>query len=99
MPRRARIRMPGQPFHIIQRGNNRTVCFYAGEDFKFYLHHLGILSQRYRVDIHAYVLMTNHVHLLMTGKHQDSLSDPIDTPLIQICQKNTACFVLAQGSP
>ena len=67
--------MPGQPFHVIQRGNNRAVCFYAEEDYQFYLYHLQRLSEKHQVKVHAYVLMTNHVHLLMTGKQQDSLSD------------------------
>jgi len=41
MPRRARISIPGIPWHIIQRGNNRTVCFFADEDYQLYLHHLS----------------------------------------------------------
>lgn len=67
--------MPGQPFHVIQRGNNRSVCFYAEEDYQYYLHHLGRLAEKQQVKIHAYVLMTNHVHLLMTGEKLDSLSN------------------------
>lgn len=74
MPRRARLRMPGQLFHVIQRGNNRSVCFYAEEDYQLYLYQLGRLAEKYFVNIHAYVLMTNHVHLLMTGKQKDSIS-------------------------
>jgi putative transposase len=67
--------MPGQPFHVIQRGNNRAVCFYTDEDYEFYLYHLQRLSEKHQIKVHAYVLMTNHVHLLMTGKQQDSLSN------------------------
>lgn len=66
MPRRARLRLAGLPLHIIQRGNNRTPCFYADQDYALYLHHLGKLAQEFHCAVHAYVLMTNHVHLLIT---------------------------------
>lgn len=74
MPRRARLRLAGLPLHIIQRGNNRTPCFYAGEDFGLYLHHLGQLAPRFECAVHAYVLMTNHVHLLLTPARADGPS-------------------------
>ncbi|MFM9968799.1 MAG: transposase [Burkholderiales bacterium] len=66
MPRRARIRAPGIPLHVIQRGNNRGACFFADTDRQYYLHHLGRLADEFCCAIHAYVLMTNHVHLLLT---------------------------------
>ena len=72
MPRRARLSIPGIPWHIIQRGNNRSVCFHAEEDYQLYLHHLQELSTRFDCAIHAYVLMTNHVHLLLTPMKEDS---------------------------
>ena len=72
MPRRARLSLPGIPWHIIQRGNNRSVCFYAEEDYRLYLHHLQELSVRFGCAVHAYVLMTNHVHLLLTPDKADS---------------------------
>jgi putative transposase len=72
MPRRARLSVPGIPWHIIQRGNNRSACFFADEDYLLYLHHLGELSAKFDCAIHAYVLMTNHVHLLLTPKEEDS---------------------------
>jgi putative transposase len=74
MPRRARLRVAGLPLHIIQRGNNRAPCFYADEDFGLYLHHLAQLATRFECTVHAYVLMTNHVHLLMTPAHSDGTS-------------------------
>ena len=74
MPRRGRILLPGTPLHIIQRGNNRTACFYAQEDYGFYLHHLGTLSFELGCDVHAYVLMTNHVHLLLTPSRRENAS-------------------------
>jgi len=66
MARMPRIVVPGQALHIIQRGVNRQAVFYAGEDYRFYLDVLEESLQRYGCALHAYVLMTNHVHLLMT---------------------------------
>ena len=67
MPRRARLTLPNVPVHIIQRGNNRQACFYADEDYQFYLEWLRTSAKRNGCDIHAYVLMTNHVHLLVSA--------------------------------
>ncbi|MGV3743209.1 MAG: transposase [Burkholderiaceae bacterium] len=74
MPRRARLRLPGIPIHLIQRGNNRQACYFADEDYQFYLHHLDELARKFECAVHAYVLMTNHVHLLLTPQHEDSAS-------------------------
>lgn len=74
MPRRARIRFPGIPLHIIQRGNNRAACFFADEDYRYYLQSLSEGAHRYGCAIHAYVLMTNHVHLLATPEDDEGLS-------------------------
>lgn len=72
MPRRARLSLPGIPWHIIQRGNNRSVCFHAEEDYQFYLHYLKEFAEKFGCAVHAYVLMTNHVHLLLTPARADS---------------------------
>ena len=72
MPRRARLSVAGIPWHIIQRGNNRAVCFHAEEDYRRYLDDLTEQSRRHGCAIHAYVLMTNHVHLLLTPHNTDS---------------------------
>jgi putative transposase len=72
MPRRARLSIAGIPWHIIQRGNNRSACFYAEEDYQYYLHHLKEQAEKFGCCIHAYVLMTNHVHLLLTPEKEDS---------------------------
>ena len=66
MPRMPRPIVPGQPLHVIQRGNNRTACFHDRQDFAVYLRVLDEMSRRAGCAIHAYVLMTNHVHLLVT---------------------------------
>jgi putative transposase len=72
MPRRARLAIAGIPWHIIQRGNNRSACFYADGDYLRYLDTLREMSQKYGCAVHAYVLMTNHVHLLLTPGKIDS---------------------------
>jgi len=66
MPRRLRLQVTGLPVHITKRGNNRQACFYAEADYQFFLHHLGELAKRFKCELHAYVLMTNHLHLLLT---------------------------------
>lgn len=72
MPRRARIMLSGIPVHVIQRGNNRQSCFYEANDRSFYLFHLGRLLAKAGCALHAYCLMTNHVHLLLTPSSLDS---------------------------
>lgn len=74
MPRKPRMYLPDVPFHVIQRGNNRQACFFNNSDYQFYLRCLADAGRRYKVAIHAYVLMTNHVHLLMTPADTDSIS-------------------------
>lgn len=66
MARLPRIVIPGQALHIIQRGNNRQPCFFADDDYRYYLDSLKEAAARYGARVHAYVLMTNHVHLLLT---------------------------------
>ncbi|WP_208738801.1 transposase [Phytopseudomonas daroniae] len=74
MPRKQRMYLPGVPAHVVQRGNNRSACFFHDEDYQFYLTVLGDALKRYRVQLHAYVLMTNHVHLLMTPESETGIS-------------------------
>lgn len=73
MSRQPRFILPGQPQHIIQRGNNRDVIFAIEDDNRFYLEKLGAACDRFGCDLHAYVLMTNHVHLLMTPHTEDGI--------------------------
>ena len=74
MSGKARMYLPEVPCHVIQRGNNRDACFYSEQDYLFYLECLYDASQQYKAQIHAYVLMTNHVHLLITPRQNDSVS-------------------------
>lgn len=66
MPRRPRSDLAGFPLHLIQRGNNRSACFFTDADRVQYLLWLGRYASRFAVAIHAWVLMGNHVHLLVT---------------------------------
>jgi putative transposase len=74
MPRPARFNLPGIPQHVTQRGNNRQVCFFNDQDRNFYLWSLAKAAHRRDCLIHAYVLMTNHVHLLVTPNTPDGVS-------------------------
>ena len=66
MARLKRICPVGIPQHIIQRGNNKQICFVQEQDFLSYTEWLNEYSKIHEVDIHAWVLMTNHVHLLVS---------------------------------
>jgi len=68
MARKPRLLLPGVPQHIVQRGNNRNPCFFADNDYLRYLEVLQTAANENDVSIHAYVLMTNHVHLLATPR-------------------------------
>lgn len=72
MPRRTRLALPGVPLHLIQRGNNRQAYFFADEDYRIYLDWLGQYAEKAGCHIHAYVLMTNHVHLLISAARTES---------------------------
>jgi putative transposase len=77
MPRIARAVAIQHPHHITQRGNNRTDVFFDDRDRKFYLNTLKIYSHEWELDIWAYCLMTNHVHILAVPSTDESLSRSI----------------------
>lgn len=68
MPRRPRVHLDGVPLHIVQRGHNRQRCFFVDADYHCYLRWLGEAIAQCDCSLHAYVLMTNHVHLLLTPR-------------------------------
>jgi putative transposase len=72
MPRRARVSVPDVPMHIVQRGHNREASFFSDEDRLYYLEQLQRLLPEHGCALHAYVLMTNHVHLLLTPETETS---------------------------
>jgi putative transposase len=75
MARKPRFNLPGYPQHVIQRGNNRQPCFFAPEDYLKYREALVGAADRTSCQIHAYVLMTNHVHLLITPATEHGLGE------------------------
>lgn len=66
MPRTARLAAADIPWHIVQRGNNRNNCFFRESDYLYYLTTLSEQAQEHGCKVHAYCLMTNHVHILLT---------------------------------
>ncbi len=74
MARKPRFNLPGVPQHVVQRGNNREPCFYAVGDYYRYLDYLHDAATKNHAVIHAYVLMTNHVHLLVTPGEDYSIT-------------------------
>jgi len=73
MARLPRYILAGQPQHVIQRGNNRQAIFGADGDYGFCLEKLQMAAEKHGCAIHAYVLMTNHVHLLLTPQQADGI--------------------------
>ena len=88
MSRKTRMYLPGVPTHVVQRGNNRDACFFAEEDFQFYKEVLAEGLNRYGAQLHAYCLMTNHVHLLITPNFTDSISR-----ILQHIGRQYVCYI------
>ena len=74
MPRRPRIHLPDLPLHVVQRGHNRDACFFAEADYLAYREWLGEALKATGCQLHAYVQMTNHVHLLLTPPTPEAVS-------------------------
>ena len=79
MARLPRFVLPGQPQHVIQRGNNRQKIFRADGDYRFYLDKLRGAAQKHGCTVHAYVLRTNHVHLLVTPQTENGIGAMMQT--------------------
>ena len=75
MPRLPRLCPSGYPVHVVQRGNNRNVIFTSDKDIAVYAHYLREGAEKFLVQIHGWVFMTNHVHLLLTPAEDDSTSN------------------------
>jgi putative transposase len=90
MPRHARLLFAGHPLHVIHRGVNRGACFADDGDRSFYVGLLQELLPASGCALHSYVLMTNHVHLLMTPAEDDSaarLMKPLAQRHAQRCNR------------
>lgn len=79
MARLPRYVLPGHPQHVIQRGNNRNIIFASDEDINCFRDCLLDACTKHEVIIHAYVFMTNHVHLLMTPQNENGISKVIQS--------------------
>jgi putative transposase len=73
MARLPRLTLPGYPHHIIQRGNNRQAIFTTTADYQALLSLIDVHAKKFGVDVHAYVLMSNHFHLLATPQTDTGL--------------------------
>jgi len=74
MARKPRIGLPGVPQHVVQRGNNRQPCFHNEHDYFRFLEILHLALDSNACEMHAFVLMTNHVHLLITPARKDGVT-------------------------
>lgn len=74
MPRKPRFFLPDVPVHMVVRGNNRKVVFAEADDYHAYLGWLKESAERYACRIYAYVLMSNHVHLLVSASDPSNIS-------------------------
>ena len=74
MARLPRLDLPGIPQHVIQRGNDRQACFATDTDYLHYRQELGEAAMKHGCSLHAYVLMTNHVHILVTPTESGAVS-------------------------
>jgi putative transposase len=74
MPRKLRFHIPGAPVHAVQRGHNKAAVFFDDFDYLEYLRCLKQAADACGCAIHAYVLMINHVHLLMTPQQPTSIA-------------------------
>jgi putative transposase len=79
MARLLRYNLPGQPQYVILRGNNRSIIFAADDDYRFFVDCLEDAATRHGCAIHAYVLMTNHIHLLMTPERDNSIGKALQS--------------------
>jgi putative transposase len=75
MPRRPRLILPGHPMHLLQQTVGRQPCFFNAGDYRIYLSWLGEASETADCAIHAYVLMSDHLHLLFTPRRTSSAHD------------------------
>lgn len=74
MPRRPRGYLANYTYHIVQRGNNKEACFLEPQNYQFYLELWQEVATKNDVAVHAYCLMTNHIHFLVTPKTETGIS-------------------------
>ena len=74
MARKPRFTHPGYCQHVVQRGLARQACFFSADDCRLYLALLEEAARQYGCHVHVYVLMTNHIHLLLTQQRESGVS-------------------------
>jgi Transposase IS200 like len=84
----ARVAVPGIPYHVTHRGNLRSDVFFCDAGRQAYLNLLRQCSERFGLEIRAYCLMTNHIHLIVAGREQNSLSRAADDAALCTCIAN-----------
>jgi putative transposase len=87
MPRVARLVEPGVALHVTQRGHNRDRCFFEPADYALYLRLLALFARQHACAVHAYCLMPNHVHLLLTPQVRDGCAQLMKR-LAQCCTQH-----------
>ncbi len=86
MPRKARIVLEDVPHHITQRGNNQQDVFFVDDDRTAYLEFLKDNSQKFGLDVLAYCLMTNHIHIIAIPRRDDSLAKALGRTHLRYAQ-------------
>jgi len=71
MARQARQAIANIPYHIIHRGNNHQTIFFSKNDYQSFIHFLRLAKEKYPCKIYSFILMTNHIHLLLEPVHDD----------------------------
>lgn len=92
MARLPRVSPIGVAQHIIQRGNNHQICFANKQDYVAYSGWLKEYSDKFNVNIHAWVFMTNHVHLLCTPQSKSAISNMMQSLGRQYVQYFNHCY-------
>jgi putative transposase len=77
MPRSSRVVIAGCAHHVTQRGNNRQDVFFVDDDRKVFLSFLADAAERFELVVDGYCLMTNHIHLVLTPRHETSLAEAL----------------------
>ena len=101
MPRQVRIVLPGEAHHITQRGNYQQEIFEETNDFRQYLFYLKECSEKHHIDILAYCLMRNHIHIIGIPHDKESLGMAFNTLTMRYAQyvnrKRKSCGHVWQG--
>jgi len=84
MARIARVVVEGMPHHITQRGNKRQKTFFSDEDYTAYIALMSEWCRKHAVDIWAYCLMPNHIHLIAVPEKKENLRPPSEKPIADI---------------